>query len=278
MSRHSLETSNCSDLFDRKKTDLIANAGVGMKKVKLTGDTHGKFWRIDMFCYENPGSTKDNDLMIILGDAGINYHGDERDKEKKHQLAKLPMSFLCIHGNHEQRPESLPNYKLIEWSGGEVWVEDDFPSILFAKDGEIYDIEGKKTLVIGGAYSIDKYIRLQHGYPYFENEQPSDEVKAYVESKLDLCGWKVDVVLSHTAPLSFQPREKFVPNLDQKTVDKSTEEWLDKIEKKLDYTHWFCGHFHTIADKQKMHFLFENYVDFPSTREEIIIREDDNIN
>lgn len=33
-------------------------------------------------------------------------------------------------------------YKLQEWNGGKVWVEEAYPNILFAKDGEIYDIAG----------------------------------------------------------------------------------------------------------------------------------------
>lgn len=112
--------------------------------IKLTGDTHAKFWRIDMFCYENPGTTKENDLMIILGDTGINYHGGLKDIAKKQQLEALPLTFLCIHGNHDRRPGNLLNYKLIDWNGGKVWIEEEFPSIMFAKDGEIYDIAGKK--------------------------------------------------------------------------------------------------------------------------------------
>lgn len=75
-------------------------------------------------------------------------------------------------------------YKLQEWNGGKVWVEEAYPNILFAKDGEIYDIAGMKTIVIGGAYSVDKFYRLSKGYNWFEDEQPSDEIKAYVEKQL----------------------------------------------------------------------------------------------
>lgn len=31
-----------------------------------------------------------------------------------------------------------------------------------------------KTIVIGGAYSVDKFYRLSKGYNWFEDEQPSD--------------------------------------------------------------------------------------------------------
>lgn len=34
-----------------------------------------------------------------------------------------------------------------------------------------------KTIVIGGAYSVDKFYRLSKGYNWFEDEQPSDSTQ-----------------------------------------------------------------------------------------------------
>ena len=45
--------------------------------VYITGDTHGDFRRIGDFCFSM--GTKRDDVMIVLGDAGLNYFGDERD-------------------------------------------------------------------------------------------------------------------------------------------------------------------------------------------------------
>jgi len=42
----------------------------------------------------------------------------------------------------------------IPWRGGVVFAEDEYPNILFTKDGEIYDLDGLTAIVIGGAYSI----------------------------------------------------------------------------------------------------------------------------
>ena len=81
-----------------------------------------------------------------------------------------------------------------------------------------------KSIVIGGAYSVDKFYRLAMGYKWFEDEQPSTEVKEYVESQLEKLNWNIDLVLSHTAPLRYEPVEWFLPVIDQSTVDKSTVE------------------------------------------------------
>jgi 3-oxoacid CoA-transferase subunit A len=123
----------------------------------ITGDTHRDFRLVDAFC--NTVQTTKGDVLMILGDAGINYLGGEEDRRLKRLLAELPVTLFCIHGNHEQRPETLGYTETARYGGTAYW-EPDFPDLLFAKDGEIYGFDGKLCIAIGGAYSIDKSIRL----------------------------------------------------------------------------------------------------------------------
>ena len=152
----------------------------------------------------------------------------------------------------------FPRYHETIWHGGTVYVEDDFPNLLFAKDGEIYDLDGKEAIVIGGAYSVDKYYRLQRGMNWFPDEQPSDEIKQQTENQLSAINWNVDIVLTHTCPQKYVPIEAFLPGLDQSMVDHSTEEWLDKIEDRLNYKDWFCDHWHIDKRIDKMHFMMRS--------------------
>ena len=80
-----------------------------------------------------------------------------RDNYVKERLAQLPITLFCIHGNHEMRPGSIDSYKLITWKGGQAYIEDKYPNLVFAKDGEIYTLADRKVLVVGGAYSVDKW-------------------------------------------------------------------------------------------------------------------------
>lgn len=82
------------------------------------------------------------------------------------------------------RPADISTYKTKKYCSGMVWYEDEYPNILFAKDGEIYDFNGYSCIAIGGAYSVDKCYRLARGWAWFENEQPSEEIKSYVEQQL----------------------------------------------------------------------------------------------
>lgn len=223
----------------------------------LTSDTHRHFERIFEFCEKNQTSTED--ILIILGDAGINFCLDKRDRTLKEYLSTLEITLLCIHGNHEERPFMIKSYTEKEWHGGVVFYEEEFPNLLFAKDGEIYELGGKKAIVIGGAYSVDKHYRLSLGRTWFPTEQPTDEIKNDVERALDGVGWKIDAVLSHTVPLKYEPTEMFLPVVDQSTVDKSTEEWLGKIEDRLDYKRWYCGHYHCDKSVDKIRIMFEDF-------------------
>ncbi|MCL2301562.1 MAG: metallophosphoesterase [Firmicutes bacterium] len=225
--------------------------------VVLTGDTHGKFNRVWDYCKKM--TTSRAEIMVILGDAGINFSGGARDEMVKRDLRNLPITLLCVHGNHEMRPESAGGYEEIEWHGGIVYVEPQYPNLLFAKDGEVYDIAGQRCIVIGGAYSVDKPYRLARGWPWFADEQPSEEIKARVEQRLAAVGWKVDIVLSHTCPLKYEPTETFIKGIDQSGVDKSTEIWLDSIEEQLAYEHWYCAHYHIAKKVDRVRFLFENF-------------------
>lgn len=228
----------------------------------ITGDTHGNFAGVIYFI-KKLGLTSE-DTIIILGDAGFNYYGGKKDNQIKELIKDTGVNIFCIHGNHERRPETIDTYKLVDFCGGKAYVEDAYPNIYFGKDGEIFDFNGLSTIVIGGAYSIDKHYRLMRGWHWFEDEQPSEEIKKYVEEQLEKNDWKIDVVLTHTCPESLEPTEWFLDFVDQSTVDKSTEKWLETIREKLTYKYWFCGHFHGEKITDQIRFFFENFDKYPN--------------
>ncbi len=144
--------------------------------IYLTGDIHGEVYRIAEAASRY--GISQGDTIVLLGDVGMNYFGNNHgDRHRKKRLNKIGAAMLCIHGNHEMRPETVPSYHEAPWHGGSVYVEDEFPNLLFAKDGEVYDLDGQKAIVIGGAYSVDKWYRLQCDLNWFPDEQPSDEIK-----------------------------------------------------------------------------------------------------
>ena len=154
--------------------------------IYYTGDIHGNPREIVQFCDRH--KLTEQDTLVLLGDVGANYFLNGRDAEMKQLLTQVKPTLLCIHGNHEVRPSTLPSYQTKEWNGGTVWVEETYPRLLFAADGEIFHLEGLCHLVIGGAYSVDKFYRLDRGYGWWPDDQPSQEIKEKVIRTLDACG------------------------------------------------------------------------------------------
>lgn len=222
--------------------------------IYITGDKHTNLKEVLNFC--NTNKTTRDDIFIILGDAGINYYANEKDYVLKNNLLQFPITFFCIHGNHEERPENIKTYKTRKFHDGIVYYEEDYPNILFTKDGEVYNFNNKKTLVIGGAYSVDKPYRLIMGYNWYESEQPNIKTKDKVKRVLKELNNKVDIILSHTCPYKYLPREMFLEGVDQSTVDNTTEYFLDEIENTIDYNKWYCGHYHTDKDIDKIKFMY----------------------
>ena len=141
-----------------------------MGRIFIKGDCHGGFAFLRDFCKEN--NTTVDDTLIILGDAGINYFLDKRDRKLKEYIAHFPITLFCIHGNHEERPQNIGTYKAAyqEKYSCCCWYEEEFPNILFPFNGTAA-FNGKKFLIIGGAYSVDKFYRLERGWSWFESEQ-----------------------------------------------------------------------------------------------------------
>lgn len=222
--------------------------------IYITGDIHGSLEPI--FDLVEKYAPTEDDIIVILGDVGANYTGRLRDKFIKEEMNNIGVTFFCIHGNHENRPQNIASYQEKNWNGGRVLYEEEYPNILFPVDGDIFELEGNKCIVIGGAYSVDKFYRLRNGYNWWPDEQPSPTIKEYVEEQVK--NHKIDVVFSHTCPFKYIPTECFMSGIDQSTVDNSTEQWLDTIEEAIEYEAWYLGHWHTDKHIDKMHFLFHS--------------------
>lgn len=247
--------------------------------VYITGDIHGqlsRFLELRRFCKMH--NLTDKDWIICLGDVGLNYYGDQNDVVVKSIAADIPANLFCIHGNHEFRPSKKCGYHTRKINGnitGRVWWDAKYPNQFFAIDGEVYKIitdhEEFNVLVCGGAYSVDKYYRLEHGLSWFPDEQPDEKIKKKVAQQVN--NNDIDVVLSHTCPARYVPKELFLGGIDQSTVDTSTEDFLDDILDILECTPvgkplWYFGHFHGNKYTDDYVMLFDNIIKFGNKRKE----------
>lgn len=238
------------------------------EKIYLMGDIHGAFQPIRNFHLRhncNKEYNEANKTIILLGDSGLNYFFNSRDEKTKAKLGKYPFTYFVIRGNHEERPSICAEKNPDKWHrepfwGWFVWVENDYPYIKYAEDfvafyfipykenGDTETPSFLKTLVVPGAYSVDKYFRLQVGYSWFPQEQLSESERLAGLSLIEQQGWKCDLVLSHTCPVIYEPTDLFLSMVDQSMVDKTMERYLGQIEYQLDYKAWLWGHYHEFRD------------------------------
>lgn len=225
-----------------------------MGKVYVMGDTHGD-WRKMYYLCKN---MNDDDIVIHVGDHGINYYGNSGDNNLKEKISKMKPTFIFISGNHDRPPEeNCIIYKKNDIIKGDFLFEEEYPKILHCPKINIFYINDTKFLTIGGAYSIDKEYRLRNKWNWFENEQISEEEMNTF--KQNYKGYNTDFIISHTSPEKYEPTHLFLPFIDQSKVDKRTENFLEWVETNITYKEWFLGHYHSneqLWDKGYM--LFEN--------------------
>lgn len=242
----------------------------------ITGDCHGN---IDRFKRANFPFDNSEIAFIILGDACFNYFLDLRDNITKEKLCRLGYHYFLVRGNHEVRPTHLQNIhnNYNQDVKGFVYEEEDYPNIHYFIDGERYQINGYSVLVLGGAYSVDKYYRLErYGISpdasweqcarafWFKDEQLSNEEMSAIKNKIE--GKSFDFILSHSCPISYEPEDLFLSGIDQSTVDKTTENFLEWVKDSVTWKYWFFGHYHEDRVErprvEMFYYDYENIDDF----------------
>ena len=226
--------------------------------IYITGDMHG-----DIQTFKNimgKITCKLENTLIVLGDLGANYYLNKTDKKFKNIISQYNINLFVIRGNHDANPANLNYMKEIEKYENIGYIEEEYPNIFYAKNGEVYNIENNTFLVLGGAYSVDKWYRLEKGYKWFADEQMTEEEKQNFWNKNIT---KVDTILSHTCPYANRPIHLFLTQIDQSTVDNSMENFLDEVKLKVEYKNWFFGHYH--ADEkveEDMYMLYNGIIHY----------------
>ena len=207
----------------------------------LTGDTHGDqiLWDAYISPFLNPGDT-----IIVAGDFGVGFFDGRYWPEEMFYdyLAEQEYTVLFCDGNHEDF-EKLNRYEVSEWCGGRVHFIRN--NVIHLMRGEIYMIDGKKMFVMGGGYSMDKEFRIP-GVSWWPEEMPSDAEYTNASENLKRHDYKVDYILTHTAPTDTVEYMSRLGKGIHNTVFQEAQltGFLKWVEEVTEYRRWYFGHFH----------------------------------
>ena len=123
-----------------------------------------------------------------------------------------------------------------EWNRGKV--HEIRKSVFHLISGEIFEIDGKKFFVMGGASSHDREWRIE-GVSWWPEEIPSRDTLEYGLENLKRDGNRVDYIISHCAPSKIQ--REISPYYKEDILT----DYLDYIYENIEFDKWFCGHYHT---------------------------------
>lgn len=211
--------------------------------IYITGDTHGQqdFAKIRIFTNEIKIAGED-DYLIITGDFGAVWK-EKTLQEALRPYEELPFTVLFVDGNHENF-DLLDSFPVETWNGGKI--HRIRKNIIHLMRGQVYEIEGKTFFTFGGATSIDRALRTEN-VNWWKEELPSDKDMQEARHNLQRVNFKVDYIITH----SCDERALYYPPLVGRTfqTNKYPENAvLSEFEEKVEYKHWYFGHYHMDGD------------------------------
>lgn len=215
--------------------------------IYITGDTHGSIdvHKLNKKHFDDRMMTK-NDYVIICGDCGLVwYEQGQKDRWWQKWFNKKNFTTLFVDGNHENH-NMLDAMPVEVWNGGKIHKVTD--SIFHLMRGQVYQIDGLKFFTMGGAASGDKEYRKEN-VSWWARELPSKEEYEEAVDNLEQHNWKVDYVITHSASSNVQQQ------IDETRENNQLTDFLMKIEEKLDFGHWYFGHYHDDRKIDEKHIL-----------------------
>ena len=204
--------------------------------------------------------------MIVLGDFGFSWNKSLQNSWNALDIACLTVSVM---GNHE-------NYDLIKSCAVErVFGADAYklnPRTFYLMNGEIYNIEGIKSFVFGGADSIDKAYRVPY-VSWWPEEIPSYGEFRRGLNNLEKNSWDIDLFFAHTCPSDVSLSLFNYPHKLKDPTEDMLSQYECEIQKnnpEKEYTFLF-GHHHNFKWGSKYICLYNQVMSLQKEEGEMVL-------
>lgn len=221
--------------------------------VYLTGDLHGghDMDKLRPESWPSGRSLACDDFLIVCGDFGFPWDLSEVQGRDVAWLESQPWTTLFVDGNHE-RFDYWDERPCEPWRGGRVQRLRPGSSILRLMRGEVFEIDGSTYFTMGGATSVDREWRIE-GVSWWPQELPDEGDFARADAALAARGWQADYVITHACSTRMLPRALY-PDSEYRHPDRDRlTDYLNMLEDRLKFRHWYCGHYHVDRDIDGRH-------------------------
>lgn len=203
--------------------------------VYITGDMHGDIERL----YDKEfRKLKKNDVLIVCGDFGYIFDGNELEKKVKKFFATRKFVTAFVEGTHDNL-DKINSSRVTVWKGGKVHRIEG--NLLHLMRGQIFTIEGNTFFTFGGGESIDKDIRVEKNL-WWREEEPTPAEMAEGAKTLDEVGCKVDYIITHEPP-SLVKSAMLLRSGNADRVNKLNG-YFEELDRSLTFKNWFFGSLH----------------------------------
>ena len=219
----------------------------------ITGDTHIPLdiSKLNSKNFPQQKELTKNDYVIICGDFGGVWYGNEKDNYWLNWLEQRNFTTLFVVGNHENFA-ALAQYEECSWNGGKVQYIR--PSVIHLMRGYVFDLEGMKIFAMGGARSSDRMYR-KVDVSWWREEMPNAEEIQRARQNLAINDYQVDIMITHDAPQSIARMIDFA-----KSEDDELMPFFDELRNTVGYRHWYFGHFHEDWKIDESHTVIYNKI------------------
>jgi hypothetical protein len=211
--------------------------------VYIFGDLHASYRILERFINNESNNVGH---VIQVGDFGWwpNYTNYNILITEFSKHLKIPVWF--IDGNHDNHPHLFKESENI----------DKIPvpllnNISYLKRASVFELvineKPYNCLFMGGATSIDRHCRTE-GRDWF----PEEIISQSDFNKLDNVDCDIDIMFSHTCPLSFLQFLKKKLNINT-TIKDPCNVALEEILIKYKPKYWFFGHWHIYLEDKFTH-------------------------
>lgn len=206
-------------------------------RLLITGDTHGDQISLTYMLKK----LRRGDVLFVAGDFGYYFQLNRSEEAFLNDLhfflKRNDMYLVYVDGNHENHM-ALNDLPVTEWCGARV--HEVRPNIIHVLRGEVLKIKGKKIFCFGGAFSIDRALRVLNE-TYWEEELPTDKDYINANKNLQANRDEVDYIITHTCP------QKVVASLNGRHSAREEiplQNYLQYVSEHARYDKWFFGHWH----------------------------------